>query len=104
MKDWQAIQERVAIWRATELKKKGVTLEGTLEHLQEEVKDLVKNPYDPLALADVFILLMGVCDEVGFTMDEVLVAVESKQAINESRLWGDADDKGVIRHIEETKF
>ena len=99
---FQELQDRIVGWRNTNLPES--TLTGTLKHLLEEVKDLQKNPYDPDSLADVFILMMAVCDEVGYTLDDVAIAIEAKQAINESRHWGKADSEGIIRHIKETKF
>ena len=99
---FQKLQERIVDWSMNTLK--DPPLDGTLRHLAEEVDDLRSNPYDPLALADVFILLMGICSKVGFSMDDMAVAVSSKQAINESRLWKEADEEGIIRHCEETRF
>lgn len=97
---WQELQDKVVEWKQG----KNVTLEGTLEHLLDEIKDLRDNPYDVINIADVFILLLGVCDEVGFSIDEVSEAVAAKIAINESRLWGNPDERGVVRHIQETKM
>lgn len=100
--NFQSLQDRIVSWSNETLK--NPPLEGTVRHLAEEVRDLEKNPYDPLALADVFILLMGICSKVGFSMDDMLVAIESKQLINESRIWGEADAEGIIRHCGETRF
>lgn len=99
---FQGLQDRIVRWSNDTLG--NPPLDGTLKHLAEEVRDLQENPYDPLALADVFILLMGICHKVGFSMDDMAVAVQSKQAINESRIWGEADEEGIIRHCGETRF
>lgn len=96
------LQARITTWRNNKLE--GVTLESTLHHLAEEVEDLIEDPYNPLSIADVFILLMGVCDEVGYSMEDIAVAIESKCNINEARTWL-KDENGIFRHeIEETKF
>lgn len=96
---FQELQDKIVKWRD---EKGGSTLEGTLEHLVEESKDLKENPYDPLSLADVGILWMSACQRAGFSMEEMAEAISSKMAINESRLW-ETDEKGIIRHIEESK-
>lgn len=95
---WQDLQDSIIRWKED----KDTSLEGSLKHLLEEVEDLSKNPYDPLSIADCFILLIGICDEVGYSMDEVAVAIESKMAVNFSRIW-EKDEDGVVRHIQETK-
>lgn len=100
--NWQDLQDIVVEWRDNVLT--DATLEGALNHLVREIKDLKKSPYDPLAIADVFILLISICQSVGFSMDEIKEAVAAKMAINESRLWGSADEEGVIKYIKETKL
>lgn len=99
--EMQKLQDRIVAWRDEKL---DATVGGTIEHLGEEVADLAVNPYDPLSLADVGILWMSACNYAGFTMEEMQSAIEAKMSINESRLWKEADEKGVVRHIEETKI
>lgn len=99
MKTFQELQTSIIQWRD---ERGGSTLEGSLSHLIEEAEDLKENPYDPLALADVGILWMSICERAGFSMDEMAVAIDSKIKVNYSRLW-EADDKGIIRHLIETK-
>lgn len=91
---FQTLQDRIVEWKKVSINS---TLEGSIEHLIEEVVDLKKDPYDPLSLADCFILLMGISDEVGFSMDEMASAIVAKQTINEQREWEEADENGVIR-------
>lgn len=100
--DFQLLQDRITAWKREVLG--DPSLDGSLRHLEEEVRDLVSDPYDPYALADVLILFMGICQKVGFSMEDMYSAVEAKQAINESRLWAEADEFGVIRHKGETRF
>ncbi len=99
MNEFQELQTKIVRWRDSKV---GSTLEGSLEHLIEEAVDLKANPYDPLSLADVGILWMSICERAGFSMEEMEVAIASKMAINESRIW-QTDSKGVLRHLEETK-
>lgn len=98
----QELQDKIVVWRNNRLAEHSAA--GAIEHLIEEAKDLKKNPNDVFALADVGILWMSICEEAGFSMDEMLEAVAAKQAINESREWGSADEEGVIRHIESTRI
>jgi hypothetical protein len=96
------LQNKVVAWRNQKLK--GATLEGTLKHLEEEFEHLKSNPYDPLHIADIFILMMSLSEFVDFSMDEVATAISAKIAINENRSWKAPDEKGIIRHIEDTEI
>lgn len=99
---FQDLQDTIVRWRDAQIK--GSTVVGTVAHLGEEVEDLRENPHDPLALADIGILWMSLCEQVGFSMEEMKSAIEAKMVLNESRDWGEADDKGIIRHLKETKI
>jgi hypothetical protein len=92
---FQDLQDKIVEWKQG----KETTLEGALAHLSEEVLDLKANPYDPLALADVGILWISICDEVGFSMEEMQEAIASKLAINNSTLWK-ADMDGILRRMD----
>lgn len=47
--------------------------------------------------ADVAILLLALCERVGFSLAK---AIDEKMAINEKREWGKPDAEGVVEHIE----
>lgn len=99
--NFQQLQNRVWTWCEKKFGDKS-SLEGRIEHLIEEVEDLKDNPYNISSQADIYILMMAISKETGFSMDEISVAVEAKQTINETREWGDPDAKGIIRHIKST--
>ncbi len=77
------------------------------EHLWEEVYELlhsVKHQQGATLvgeeLADCFILLAGIANKEGFTYDTLCDAIERKFAIVQKRIWGEPDEKGVVRHIK----
>lgn len=72
--------------------------EAILAHLVEEVWELVGSQ-EPEEAADVAILLCQFAHRRGFSLrDEVI----KKHAINERRVWGAPDERGVVRHVEAT--
>jgi len=95
MNNMERLQSRIVIWRNKQL---DASLSGTVEHLREEVEHLASNPYDPFALADVYILLLSVTDYAGFSVEQMEEAIAAKQTINEQREWLSRDIKGVVRH------
>lgn len=95
----QELQTRIAEWRDSKISSPSIN--GTIEHLIEEAEHLKENPYDPFALADVGILFLSCCEQAGFDTDDVLIAIASKQLINENRKWLAPDEKGIVRHKNE---
>lgn len=94
---FQDLQDEIIAWRDSSLT--GVTIDGIIEHLFEELAELREDPHNPLVLADLFILLMSLCEKVGFSMQEMAVAIHSKHLINVNRSWSAPDDFGVIKHV-----
>ena len=95
--EFQELQDKVGEWADKTFGEK-TSIHGTIHHLQEEVKHLAENPYSPQAYADVQILFMSLARKVGFTMDDIYLAVEAKHEINVSRIWESPDEQGIIRH------
>jgi hypothetical protein len=94
MNKLQELQDKIDDWAD----ERGASMVGTLKHLQEEVEHLKGNPYDPLAIADVYILLLRVASRAGFSTEDMYLAAEAKHTINLSREWLEPDSDGVVRH------
>ena len=73
----------------------------SLHHLQEEVKEVMKEPLDVTEYADCLILLMGAFKRIGGTAEQLVQAAIDKVEVNKKRKWGKADENGVIKHIDE---
>jgi hypothetical protein len=73
------------------------TVESKFEHLLEEIEEVRENPYDPMELADCFLLIVGMMRKAGF---DVSTIVAEKLAINKSRKWGEPNELGFSKHIE----
>lgn len=90
----QELQDRISEWSSS----LGGSLEGKLEHLLEEVRDLQRNPYDIEAQVDVYILMCAISAETGFNIDEITQGIDSKQNINEAKEWNPPDAQGITRY------
>jgi NTP pyrophosphatase (non-canonical NTP hydrolase) len=74
------------------------------EELQELVDDLVSdNPNRRLEFADCFFLLFGAASVDGMTYDDICKAIDEKFEINKKRNWGNPDENGVVKHIQESE-
>lgn len=74
------------------------TPEGTVNKLLEELNELRDNPLDAWEMADVFILLLDLCDMLGFDLAKITT---HKMAVNKSRKWHIED--GVFKHVRENE-
>lgn len=92
----QALQERITDWAESKFADK-YSLNGTLEHLKEELEHLVGSPFDAENWADVFILFLSALHKAGFDTSDLYQATEAKVTINEFRQWREPDEHGVIR-------
>jgi len=77
-------------------------------HLEKEVfelrNDLIdKNTDRRLEYADCFLLLFGSAASDGMSFQDICNAIDEKMQINRERKWGNADENGVVHHIEEEK-
>ena len=72
-----------------------------LHHLKGEVDELIENPIDLLEYADCMILLIQSALKVGYNMDVLFYAIQTKHAMNKKRKWGEPDENGVVQHIKE---
>lgn len=76
------------------------THDGVLDHLEEEVWELKKDPDDWKEIADVFILLVAAAKYAGISLAN---AARAKMMLNRERTWGKPDERGVINHVRENE-
>jgi hypothetical protein len=74
------------------------TPEGTINKLIEELKELSDNPLDAWEMADVFILLLDLCDMLGFDLAKITA---HKMNVNRNRRWH--IENGVFKHVKENE-
>jgi len=73
----------------------GQTVQGKLEHLAEEVREIMASPQDPMEYADAAMLLFDAARTAGISVEEVFHAMRQKLDINRSREWRD------FRHVRQ---
>lgn len=88
--------EEVRIWQRETFPK--ATAKSAANHLVREAKELLADPTELSELADVFILAVGVADQLGVNIEEV---IECKMEINRQRAWGEPDEHGVVEHVRD---
>lgn len=74
--------------------------EGPLNHLKEEIAEIIADPSDAFEFADAFMLLLDAARKAGFNTDDLLYYGEAKLKINKQRTWSPVDEDGVSRHIK----
>lgn len=74
--------------------------QGTLNHLKEEVQELINAPFDAAEYADCFALLVDAARMADIPPEKLLLAVEAKLEVNKKRDWGPVDADGVSHHIK----
>lgn len=74
--------------------------QSKLAHLQQEVIELVKEPYSDEEYADCFLLLIGAWESRGKNYEELLQCIRQKFEVNKKRNWGEPDSEGVVNHIK----
>lgn len=90
-----SITREVNDWQAVTFPR--ATPESVVEHLRREVVDeLVPKPRDPMEVADVYFLLVGLAYELGVDLKQI---VADKLAVNRARTWGQPDAHGVVEHV-----
>ena len=74
------------------------TPEGTIKKMIEELQELTNNPMDAWEMADVFILILDLCNMLGFDLAKI---TRHKMRVNKSRNWMTVD--GVMHHVEDNE-
>ncbi len=99
--------EEITAWQKQTFTK--ATAHSALNHLSEEIGELdyeifegdadkVKSEY-----ADCFLLLFGSASLYGLSYDQICKAINDKMEINKSRKWGQPNDQGYVKHVEENR-
>lgn len=103
MSDYDDFQREVGEWAERIFGK--ATPASVLAHLTDEVIELCQAEGgapmsdDPKGeAADVYLLLLHYAHKRGFSLYS---AAAEKFKVNQARTWGDADDRRVVRHVEE---
>ena len=94
MNDFQELQHQIKVW-ADQTFAKG-TLQGRINHIKRELKEIEDNPSNPEEYADVLIILCHMAASNGVDLYEATV---KKFAIVQTRVWGEPDAEGVIEHV-----
>lgn len=71
---------------------------STVEHLKREIDELAASPTDTLEVADVFILLARLADNLSVDLKQ---AVAAKLTINRQRVWAAPDSLGITEHVRD---
>lgn len=96
----QQLQDRIVAWQRKQFPNQ--TVQGQLNHLRHEVREVQKDPNDLTEWADVLILFLGSAGRNFFVTQDLIAAAHAKMAINEKRQWpAEADKDGVFHHIEK---
>jgi len=84
---------RVAVWAAATFREE--TVQSKLEHLLEEVQEILAAPGDIEEYADALMLLFDAARLAGFGLAELVSAMDAKFQVNQRREW-----RG-FRHVKE---
>jgi len=77
----------------------GSHIGSRMAHLRDELNEVESNPGDSFEWADVLLLFMHAAVQAGHSMTGILSAARAKHKINLERVWGEPDERGVVRHI-----
>lgn len=76
-----------------------------LAHLKEEIeeleKDIKENNYRGGEWADCFMLLFGAASLDGLNHQDICDMLDEKFQMNIQRKWGEPNEKGYVKHIEQ---
>lgn len=90
--DLQAFMDEQGAWADQVFA--GQTIQAKLEHLKEEIDEIMAAPDDLVEYADAAMLLLNALRCAGYTAAELLGAMRDKLAINRARVWKNN------RHVE----
>lgn len=77
---------------------------GVVDHIVKELHEVLNDPGDLSEWIDVVILALDGAWRMGFTPEQIVVALVAKQAKNEARQWQDwrtAEPGKAIEHVRE---
>jgi hypothetical protein len=79
----------------------GRRTQGVSDHIRKELDEIARDPDDALEWIDVVILGLDGAWRAGLSPEDIIAAIEAKQAKNERRAWPDwrtADPNRAIEH------
>lgn len=74
----------------------GQTIDAKIAHLADEVAELADKPSDGEEMADCLLLLAQIAEMQGV---DLMAEALKKLVKNKERVWGEADHRGVIKHV-----
>ncbi|MEP3248063.1 MAG: dATP/dGTP pyrophosphohydrolase domain-containing protein [Sneathiella sp.] len=82
----------------------GTRAKGVVKHLRKEIDEVAENPSDISEWIDVVLLAFDGAWRQGHTPEQIALALDGKQSINEARAWPDwrgVPEDEAIEHISE---
>jgi len=79
----------------------GSRTQGVIDHIRKELKEIDEKPFDLYEWIDVILLGLDGAWRAGYTSKEIVIALETKQTMNEARSWPrwqDQDRDKAIQH------
>lgn len=95
--NWNEMQKKQYKWSRETFGES--SLESNIDHLRDELIEVIETPENIEEWADVMLLYMNALSFAGHTMDDVLEAVHKKYEKNNKREWGKPDARGVVKHL-----
>ena len=90
------LQEQIHEWASKTFQNQ--TVHSKIAHLIDEVQELKENPFDGEEMADIAILLLGIAELADVDLYHAII---NKFQKNKNRTWGEPDERGVCKHIEQ---
>lgn len=95
------LQREIVAWQNKTFPKG--TVSGQCKHLIREAAELQDNPMCGEEMADCLILLLGIAQRGGVSIEILVDLAWEKFERCKSREWGGPDAEGVYHHIENPK-
>ncbi len=96
---WQVLQDELHEWTVEKFGNPSNPI-PSLNHLREELEELIADPASPEEWADCFIILIHAARKAGFNMRSIRSFIIQKHEVNKNRRWSAPDENGVCHHIK----
>lgn len=81
----------------------GARTHGVLDHIRRELDEIEQAPDDLYEWVDVIILALEGASRAGHSGRQIIDAIKTKQALNETRTWPDWRTQPTDRAIEHVR-